>query len=149
MALAPLRSTSKRASSSPAVVLNMRREIKRIDVSTVNVDRLDGNLFLYRHPRSVSSIVFISGRTLESVLCGVHSKPPVTLSVSVMDVIKRHCHVLLAHAQEAADRHYEGRDLSVLIHQDVADFADLILGRIIDVLFIPVRYRGSARWQSR
>ena len=96
-ALAPLRSTSKRASSSPAVMLNMRREIKRIDVSALNVDRLDGNLFLYRHPRSVSSIVFISGRTLESVLCGVHSKQPVTPSLSVMDVIERYCHMLFAH----------------------------------------------------
>ena len=53
---------------------------------------------LCRQPRGLCSIVFVSRRCLEGVLCGVHRKPPPVLSFSRMDVIKRHCHVLLADA---------------------------------------------------
>src|SRR5258706_6448488 len=39
-------------------------------------------------------------------------------------------------------------DLSVRIHQDIADLADLRIRRIIDVLFVPVRHGRSVRRQS-
>ena len=65
-----------------------------------------------------------------------------------MHRVKRHCHILFAGAEKAANGNDERNYLTGFIHQNIFDIPDLIFVWIVDVLLIPIRDRprllGSA-----
>src|SRR5689334_5184712 len=51
--------------------------------------------------------------------------------------------VLFAHPEKAAHSNDHSRDATVLVNEHVIDIADLVVGRIINILLVEVGYRGA------
>ena len=54
-------------------------------------------------------------------------------------------YVLFAHSEETSDADYERSGFPVALDEHVHDFADLVIGRIIDALLVPVSDRDAVR----
>jgi hypothetical protein len=55
-----------------------------------------------------------------------------------MHGLERHCNILFASAQEAANGDNERYYLAGFVDQNILDIADLVLVGVLDILFVPV-----------
>ena len=83
---------------------------------------------------------------LQRVLRRVHDGIPLVVIFRLEpDGIEGDGNVFLPHSKEAADADDQCDNLAVAIDQNIRDLADLGVGRIIDILLVPMR-NGRARW---
>jgi hypothetical protein len=61
--------------------------------------------------------------------------------------------ILRAEAQEAADTQNHSRDMTIFVQKNVIDFADRVIGRIIDILLVVFgdaeRITRELRWPTQ
>ena len=55
-----------------------------------------------------------------------------------MHGLERHCNIVFASAQEAANGDNERYYLARFVDQNILDIADLVLVGVVDILFVPV-----------
>src|SRR6202034_2760359 len=82
------------------------------------------------------------------VLGRVHNQPPLVVLHRGVNRAKRRGYVLGVHPKEAADRDDDCRDFAALVDKHVDDLTDLVVGRVVDILLVPVGNGDAVRRYS-
>src|SRR6185369_10221585 len=85
-------------------------------------------LRLFWHPLACCGVVSIPRRACQGFLGGIHDQVVLAIFLAHLQRIERDAHILPAEAEKTANAQYHGLDLTILVQEEVTDFADGVIG---------------------
>src|SRR5277367_6056396 len=89
------------------------------------------------NPSRLRAVVFEARRVPQRVLRCIHRQIHLVVLGGLFDGVEAHCDIFFAGAEEPANADDYGTDLTTWSDKHVHHFADLGVGWIVDVLFVP------------
>ena len=98
-------------------------------------------LFFVGYPCGGAIIVLESGGILQTIFVSIHHEIPFAIIFCRgAHSVKWDCNIFFSGAEEASYGDDQRRNSSRFVHQHILDFPDFGVLRVIDALFVPVRY---------